>query len=571
MVTRPAAEVAAAHPSTALRFLVVDDDPINRKVLLAMLRSDGHEVIEAADGAQAVAAFEHESPDMVLMDVMMPVMDGHEATRRIKQFAGQRFVPVIFLTALHGEAALARCLDAGGEDFLSKPYQHAILRAKIGALLRTRALHEALERSNADLREHHRRLQAEQVVAERLFRNIVHRGCLDAPNIRHLISPAALFNGDLLLAARGPSGALRVMLGDFAGHSLPAAVGTIPVSELFYTMTARGCSIGEVVKEIHRKLRSIMPTGQFLAACLVELDRAGRTLSVWNGGIPDLLVRRADGTVTRFPSRHLPLGIIAGDTGEGGVELADAAAGDRVILYSDGLIESRNARETLFGQARLDSIVSGHSDPFQALCEALAEHRAQRAADDDVTLVEIEVIGSAPDPALPDMAGLSASGTWQVNLVFEAGTLRRLDPLPVCLQLLMELQGLYAHRERLYLILSELFSNALEHGLLQLDSSRKATAQGFTEYYHQREQKLAALVDGTIRLSLMNQPREGGGRLHLVVEDSGPGFDAGAIPIVAGEQFTPSGHGLPLVRALCRELIVHGRGNRVEAIYDWSR
>ena len=104
----------------------MDGERVNLMVLQAILEHDGHRVLTADNGQEAVERFQAESPDVVLMDVMMPVMDGYEATRRIKAGCGERFVPVIFLTALTDEHALALCIEAGGDDFLTKPYNRVI-------------------------------------------------------------------------------------------------------------------------------------------------------------------------------------------------------------------------------------------------------------------------------------------------------------------------------------------------------------------------------------------------------------------------------------------------------------
>jgi len=103
-----------------MRILVVDDQETNRAILVWLLEDDGHEVIEAKDGLVAVNLFQESSIDIVLMDVMMPVMDGLEAAKKIKELCGDsRHVPIIFLTALEDDKALSECLDSGGDDFLS--------------------------------------------------------------------------------------------------------------------------------------------------------------------------------------------------------------------------------------------------------------------------------------------------------------------------------------------------------------------------------------------------------------------------------------------------------------------
>jgi len=155
-------------------------------------------------------------------------------------------------------------------------------------------------------------------------------------------------------------------------------------------------------------------------------------------------------------------------------------------------------------------------------------------------------------------------------LQLSAEILRTVNPLPQIMQMLMDLQGLHEHRERLYTILAELFSNALEHGLLGLDSRLKQTPQGFMAYYMAREQRLAALDRGWIHITLTHTAIDTAGQLTLRIQDSGPGFDYhSSLPALA-ENLSHGGRGIPLVRALCQELIYSGAGNCVEAVYVWS-
>ena len=125
-----AGEFAPAH---SIRILVADDNRSDRMILASKLRKEGHQVLAVEDGKQAIQAFETERPQMVLLDALMPKMDGFEAARRIKTLAGDELVPIIFLTSLQEADELVRCLEAGGDDFLSKPYNKVILRAKINA------------------------------------------------------------------------------------------------------------------------------------------------------------------------------------------------------------------------------------------------------------------------------------------------------------------------------------------------------------------------------------------------------------------------------------------------------
>ncbi|MCK4708410.1 MAG: response regulator, partial [Gammaproteobacteria bacterium] len=126
------------------KILIVDDDAVNRMILQGMLLNAGHEVVEAENGQIALDMFISEKPGIVLMDIMMPVMAGYEATQKIKELAGESFVPVIVLTAMTDEDELVKCVNSGADDFLTKPFSHVVLMAKIKALVRMQDLYNTI-------------------------------------------------------------------------------------------------------------------------------------------------------------------------------------------------------------------------------------------------------------------------------------------------------------------------------------------------------------------------------------------------------------------------------------------
>lgn len=147
-LTTPAPQAPnSTTDAEALKVLVVDDTATNRQILQVFLKKLGFRVDMAVDGAKAVERFVEGSPDLVLMDVMMPVMDGYEATRRIKEICGDRWVPVVFLSALDKEENLVMGLDAGGDDYLHKPVNFVVLDAKLRSLTRSIRLQRALDES----------------------------------------------------------------------------------------------------------------------------------------------------------------------------------------------------------------------------------------------------------------------------------------------------------------------------------------------------------------------------------------------------------------------------------------
>lgn len=558
--------------SAPLTILVADDSKTDRRILSAIVQQEGHRVVEAGNGLEAVARFNEHLPDIILMDALMPEMDGLEASRLIKQRASGQLVPIIFLTSLQDATSLAACLESGGDDFMSKPYNRMILKAKINAFGRMRRMHDQLQ-------SHNRQMLLEQQVAKTVFDNVAHSGCLALPNLRHSLSPLAVFNGDTVLAERKPDGGLSLFLGDFTGHGLPAAIGAMPLAEIFYGMTQKGFAMEDVLREINAKLYTILPTEVFCCGAMVDLDFHNKMARIWVGGVPPVyMYRGGTAQIEKVASSSLPLGVLQPRRFSPHPIDLRMDNGDRVFLWSDGIMESHNEADELFGEARLETIFAETEDPdqlFDRILDAVDAFIGGSGRDDDITLlsatmVDLDVVG------LPHLESskVTVGGPmdWQMRLELGPQSLGAFNPLPLVLNILTEVEGLRSLSVQLYTVLAELFNNALEHGLLELDSSLKRDAQGFSQYYHLRDQRLAALSSGRVCLDLHHQPTEAGGELTLCISDSGPGFDYQYQDLPrATDNPQYSGRGLTLVRQLCDELEFNASGNAVRAVMRWPR
>ncbi|MBK5375309.1 fused response regulator/phosphatase [Pseudomonas sp. TH43] len=558
-----------------LTILIAEDSAADRLLLSTIVRRQGHEVLTAANGADAVEIFRRQQPQLVLMDAMMPVMDGFEAARQIKVLAGETLVPIIFLTSLTESEALARCLEAGGDDFLAKPYNQVILAAKIKAMDRLRRLQATVLQQRDLIAKHHDYLLNEQRVAKAVFDKVAHSGCLSAPNIRYLQSPYALFNGDLLLAAYTPAGDMHVMLGDFTGHGLPAAVGAMPLAEVFYGMTAKGYGLAETLREMNAKLKRILPVDMFCCATVLCLSFQRRSVEVWNGGMPDgYLHRVATGEREPLVARHLPLGVLSPQAFDDRTEVHSMAVGDRVFVLSDGVIDTSDANDQLFGVERLQQVFAANREPdrlFADINQALRDFRGE--ARDDVSMVEVAMLDLAqvsPTAPVYSDSGQSCPLDWSVSFEFRGATLRRFNPLPYLLQLLLEVHGLRAQSGALHSVLAELYSNALEHGVLGLDSSLKRDATGFARYYEQRNARLDGLQDGYVRIHLQVKPVSNGGCLVIRVEDSGKGFDVERMMERPLDDVRLSGRGVSLIRQLGRNASWSDQGRSACVEFLWE-
>lgn len=551
----------------SLNILIAEDSAPDRLLLQSLLLRQGHRVTAVANGREAVDAFREHAPDLVLLDAMMPEMDGIAAAREIRRLAGNALVPILFLTSLSRAEDLAACLAAGGDDFLSKPWNPVILEAKIRAFDRLRRLHVEVMQQ----REH---LIAEQQAAKLIFDRIIRLGALDAPCIRYLMSPMSIFDGDVLLAARQPDGDLLLLLGDFTGHGLPAAIGIMPLAEIFYGMGAKGFGLEAILREINSRLKAVLPPSVFCCATAAHINYGDRYFEIWAGGLPDgVIFNRRSRTLTRIPSSHLPLGILPAHQFEYRPLMLELEEGSDLFLWSDGIIEAGNAAGEMFGEERLLALFEPPGeDMFARITTALRDFTGSDAQQDDYSLVAV-----APgDDVLPlsrhNRVRFPAysPGHWSLDYELRAESMKTQDPVPLLMHMLMQVPGLRAHGSAIGTILSELYSNALEHGLLGLSSSLKQDADGFRRYYQLRSDRLHALGgDAFIRIHLEVEPLEHGGLLRLRMQDSGPGFDPG---LPAGPGGLPSyyGRGLRLLASLCHRVQYFPPGNDVLVEFRWD-
>lgn len=558
--------------------LIVDDEPANRRLLSLMLQSEGFRTLDACDGAEALACFAAERPDIVFMDVMMPEMDGFEATRQIKALAGLEFIPVIFLTALTQEHALMRCIQAGGDDFLSKPFSLMVLKARILAMERVRDLQRVIAAKQQALARLLDRDREEQALAERVLSRAVMNRNVATDRFALVQRSASLFNGDLVLTQYLPYGGLRLLVGDFTGHGLAAAIGALPVADIFHAMTRKGVDDGRVLAEINRRLFHLLPPDRFLAACLMTINGRGDELRWWNGGMPSAWLRDAGGLRELSP-HALPLGILPELPALESPRHLPLRGGERLLLMSDGLLEATDREGRQFLDVGLVGILrdwDGGQPLLPTLLAALDAHTAGVEQTDDIAAMELHLspelliapVASSSPPvvcgSLPDRRG-----GWSWSLELKDERMRVQPSLEAILRPLGLLEEIGTHLCTLETILAELYNNALDHGVLRLDSAIKSTPDGFDAYYRERERRLVTGCYGSVILQLTYEPSDTGGCVRLRVADSGSGFDLDETLAAIYDHSRPWGRGIRLVRELCETVTYRDHGSQVEAIYRW--
>ena len=561
-----------------LHILTIDDDALIGKVISVFVGQLGHTSVHINSGKQALERYRAETFDLVLVDRIMPEMDGLETTRllrEIQQDSGWR--PIIMLSGASdiGEQVLA--LNSGCDDFLAKPINFSILEAKINSFWRIAQMQQQISQQHESLLGYANTEAEEKRISNFLMERLVRREQLENPAIHHYILPASVVSGDLLLACTSRSGDIYVMLADATGHGLPAALTLIPLSQTFYAMASKGFQLRTIVQELNTQHRAYSPSDRFVAALTACYRPRESTLEVWNGGIPPAILLNNEGKVLwRFNSLNLPLGIVPNQQTSHEVEVMRLPEEAQLFMYSDGLIEAENASGEAFGKQRLEQALH-MTAPEQRLArmqDAVAEHLQLALPHDDLSCLQLSCREPDSEPSA-ESAPLAASGqseTWGMELLLTSPQLRRLDLEPLISGFCLNL-GLDDARQGLFsLILRELLCNALDHGVLGLDSSLKHDLDGFERYFQLRDERLQALQDGEISIGINQISSAHSSLLSIKVVDSGPGFNHDALNLdqpQANEQ-NYHGRGLKLLKGLCSRLEFLPPGNQVVAELRWD-
>ena len=575
-------QTSSEHRGTAL---VVDDEQTNRFFLSALLINSGFNVIEAVNGQEAVELKKQEVIDIIFMDVMMPVMDGIAATKIIKADTEGVFTPVIFLTAMSDSEDIARCIDAGGDDVLTKPYDANILEAKIIAQERIRDLHRNISRLLGSL-------DTEHEMAHHVHDYIFTQRNAKVNEVRSTIVSAARFSGDALFTAYTPNHELYIMLSDFTGHGLPAALAAMPVASIFHNRASKGYSARYILNECNQQLCDMLPGNMFMAAQFAVFSLNTNSVQLYNCGMPEIFVMDGkDNTIRhRVESSAPPLGLndklVLRPAHEYSIQ-----SDDHVFLYSDGITEARNDTELLYTDSDFNKKITSLSDVTTLYDELLDDfHQATdgHELEDDVSLVDIhysqELFSDSQSLFEEEQHGIKKDnfdlqfdllpGVFatepDLSITLTGKQLLNSDPVPLLVENVDMLTQLDDNKTTIYLILSELIVNAIDHGALGLESELKNAPDGFEKYMEAREQRLSECPDAFVKIQFRLFSQNGRSGLAISIKDSGKGFNFDNYFKNKPDVQLHHGRGVFLVNELCDTLEYKNDGSYVEATISWQ-
>lgn len=566
----------------SLDILAVEDARTDMARLSAMLEQMGHTVVQADNGEKALDLFRQHQPDLVLMDVIMPGISGYETVRQMRRIASE-WLPIVFLTALEQSGDVVRGIEAGGDDYLLKPIHFQILQAKINSLGERLRLSRRLAEQNKLLLELQLRNEEEQTVAAAHMQKLIALDTLHDAAVKFYIKPSGNFSGDLVAKARTPDARLHLMLADSAGHGLSAALAAVPVIRPFYAMTEKGFGLSAIAREMNSLVRRTMPSSHFVAVILVSINPHNQMIEVWSGGCPPPLVLDSQGRkIYQFRPRHLAMGILADEQFDDTVECYFSQDKDdcSVLMFSDGVIELKKPSGEQLDLERLLQLACASSAPdrWESLIAAIEDFAAGNPVDrDDIAMMMVQHSQAqveAPSQERGQEQNQEVLGVcqlaWQFGFSLSTRQLKKLDVVPMLLDMILQIERDKEDRGAIFLILSELFNNALDHGLLKLDSALKRAVDGMEKYLDERARRLADLQDGQIDFNLRKLVYDGGkAQLEIRVRDSGEGFDyrREREKVAAEEQHCG---GVALLDKVCSSVQYLGKGSEVIAYFDMS-
>ena len=383
---------AAGQPAS---ILVVDDTPANLQVLAGMLKDRGYKVRPVPSGKLALLAAERDPPDLILLDINMPEMNGYEVCQRLKADDRLKGIPIIFISALTEPLDKVKAFAIGGVDYLTKPFQMEELHARVETHLKLRRLQLELEEYSRCLEAAHERLTRDLELAHEVQCGLLPLRPPEAPDydfFAHYESAHAV-GGDYYDFIPLPRQRMAVLLGDVAGKGVAAALLMAKLSA-----DARFCMLTEPDPAAAvTKLNSLMThsgiADRFVTLVAAILDPASHTVTLVNAGHPSpLIYRRATRTVeeaTSLDVAGLPLGI------QGGFEYASCqvslAPGDCILAFTDGVTEAMDIDNVELQSKGVYEAVRGEAYSLRALGERVVrvvkQFAAGRSQSDDIALV----------------------------------------------------------------------------------------------------------------------------------------------------------------------------------------
>lgn len=365
--------------------LIVDDNPTNLDILQARLRANNYEVITAADGEAGLAMAREKQPDLMLLDIMMPKMDGIEVCRRIKGDPSLPFLPIIMVTAKADSKDVVAGLEAGGDEYLTKPVDHAALVARVKSMLRIKELHDTVLEQSAQLRV---QLETATKIQSLFWPRIPELKA--GGHIWAVSVPATYVGGDLYDVIPLSDDSLLAYVADVSDKGVPAALIMAALSTKIRSEALVEREVDKLLETANKSMyRLVSEEGFFATIALARYWPSNGKMHLALGGhLSPLWI--VEGDIRNLPQIE---GISLGVTTDAryGIDEILLSPGESILFFTDGVIEAENENNELFGNERLVTYLKNAKGPpwGKGLLNFISDWRGNSSANDDLTILEI--------------------------------------------------------------------------------------------------------------------------------------------------------------------------------------
>ncbi len=390
--------------------LVVDDTPANLQVLAGMLKERGYKVRPVPNGKLALAAAERDPPDLILLDINMPEMNGYEVCAHLKADVTLAGIPVIFISALTDQLDKVKAFAIGGVDYITKPFQMEELYARVETHLKLRRLQIELQQTNARLANANNRMSRDLEAAAKIQESFLPREVPRVPRAEFawIYRPCDELAGDGLNIIQLCDANVGLYVLDVSGHGVASALLSVTMSRLLSrpsepsSILARYENSGNQVSitppaEVAACLNRLFPfdaaTGQFATLVYGILNTATGEFRYVSAGHPGPVHHPSGADPVILESQGFPIGIAEDVYEERSMFLSP---GDRLYLYSDGVSEAMNSAGKLFGADRLLDVINKVrfrqlQESVVVLLEEIRRWQESKKSQDDISIVSVEI------------------------------------------------------------------------------------------------------------------------------------------------------------------------------------
>src|SRR5213594_3472498 len=375
--------------------LVVDDDALSRRLLAQLLTAAGYKCCVCKNGSEALEIVHAAPPSLLLLDFDMPGPNGAEVLRRLRSDHNPAVaqIPAIMLTAHGSEESEVSCLQAGADDFVTKPVNAAVLRARIETQLRLRSMRRQLERQNNELETWRRDLERDLAAARLTQQSLIPQKPLTMPGwqVATCYRPVIQVGGDIYGWLRMKNGRILFWIADGTGHGAAAALLTTLAKLLFHHGSMEHDMPASVMEAVNHDFRSIFGGRSFMTAMCVAVDPSTGRAIIVGAGHPPLLIARRTGATEAIASVAPPLGLV--EHPELTETIVDLEPGDTFLLYTDGLFGSSKSKQPGLSPKRLEKMLDHSAPSAEALLRRIltetAPSKGEQALPDDVAALAV--------------------------------------------------------------------------------------------------------------------------------------------------------------------------------------